>query len=67
MTVPFLVNVMFPLGVPPNCDVTVATSVTHCPTNEGLGDETSETVVAAAFTTSFKAGEVLAVLFPSPE
>jgi hypothetical protein len=59
-TVPFLVNVTEPVGVPPNCDVTLAVKVTDCPASDGLGDETREVAVLAGFTTSFKAGEVLA-------
>jgi hypothetical protein len=46
-TAPFLVNVTVPVGVPPNCGVTLAVKVTDWPTSDGLGDAAREIVVAA--------------------
>ncbi len=65
MVVPFCVNVTVPIGVPPNCGVTVAVNVTDCPIVEGFGDK-SRVVVVVSLTTWLKVGEVLGVKFVLP-
>src|SRR5437879_3423539 len=44
-TEPFLKVIISPLGGVPTPELTVAVNVTACPSNEGLGDETSVVVV----------------------
>ncbi len=58
VTVPFL-KVTVPLGEPPKAGVTVAVKVTDLPTFDGLAEEVTLVVVAAALTESVTAGEVL--------
>jgi hypothetical protein len=40
-----LLNVTVPVGVPPDCPVTVAVSVTDSPKMDGFGDEVNTVVV----------------------
>jgi len=50
-------NVTFPVGVPE--PVTVAVNVTIWPTPEGFGEDVSDVVVGARFTTCFRFADVL--------
>jgi hypothetical protein len=57
-------NVTVPVGLP--LVVTVAVNSTASPTIEGFRLETTVVVLEYLLTTSFSAGDVLAVLFTSP-
>src|SRR6187397_1104347 len=59
---------MLPVGVPDTPDVTTAVSVTACPAMDGLSDEVTLVVVAAAGATTFCVtdDEMLVREFKSP-
>ena len=63
---PFL-NVIVPVGVPPYCGITVAVKVTDNPTLAGFTEETRVVMLVAWCTAWFRAREVLASNFVSPE
>lgn len=54
------------MGVPLNCGVTLAVSVTDCPTFDGFCEEAEVVVVVAFFTTWFTSFDVLPTKFESP-
>jgi len=63
---PFL-NVIVPVGVPPYCGTTMAVRDTDDPTFAGFTEETRVVMLVASSTAWFRAREVLAANFVSPE
>ena len=55
-----------PVGAPVVLDVTVAVNVTDCPLVDGFCDDATVVIVAALFTTSDSAADVLPACVASP-